>query len=275
VRVGACVCVRVRMRAYVWKRARVWYVQFSRREYADSLVLQVCGSLLLMDVWAIGMQPGAALRPEREPLAWRHDPRPNYFFRRAAGEPRRPTAVLNYFSGLAHAADPLNGRQDRRLSCSASARDIRYQPGHRFGALRGLQRVRVGCTTGRWAIGHSEQRRRPRAASGCTGRQAIGHSEQRRRPRAVSSHLPHHIPHWCLQKRTPRGCRRDHACAGGVVQGELPESGRGAGRPVGSDPTPIPALHSCPGSPPPPPFPIFFRTTMSFIPIEARSSRKS
>jgi hypothetical protein len=35
--------------AYVWKRACVWYVQFSRREYADSLVLQVCSSLLLME----------------------------------------------------------------------------------------------------------------------------------------------------------------------------------------------------------------------------------
>ena len=45
---------------------------------------------------------------------------------------------------------------------------------------------------------------------------------------------------------TPRGCRRDHACAGGMVQRELGESGGGAGRPVGSDPTPIPALHSCP-----------------------------
>ena len=52
-RVGACVCMRVDVMAYVWKRACVWYVQFSRREHADSLVLQVCGSLLLMDVWAI------------------------------------------------------------------------------------------------------------------------------------------------------------------------------------------------------------------------------
>jgi hypothetical protein len=37
----------------MWKRALVQCVQFSRREYADSLVLQVCGSLLLMNVWAI------------------------------------------------------------------------------------------------------------------------------------------------------------------------------------------------------------------------------
>ena len=47
---------------------------------------------------------------------------------------------------------------------------------------------------------------------------------------------------------TPRGCRRDLACAGGAVQRESPESGGGAGRPVGPGPTSIPALHSCPGS---------------------------
>ena len=69
--------------------------------------------------------------------------------------------------------------------------------------LQQLVRV-VGCTTGQWAIGHSEQRRRPRAASGCTGRQAIGHSEQRRRPRAASSHLPHHIGASKKEPRPPR-----------------------------------------------------------------------
>ena len=47
---------------------------------------------------------------------------------------------------------------------------------------------------------------------------------------------------------TPRGCRRDLACAGGMVQRESPESGGGAGRPVRCHRTPIPALHSCPGS---------------------------
>jgi hypothetical protein len=48
--VRACVrgCVCVWGRVYGIER-----VQFSRRGYADSLVLQVCGSLLLMDVWAI------------------------------------------------------------------------------------------------------------------------------------------------------------------------------------------------------------------------------
>jgi hypothetical protein len=45
---------------------------------------------------------------------------------------------------------------------------------------------------------------------------------------------------------THRGCRRDHACAGGMVQRELGERGGGAGRPVGPGPASIPALHSCP-----------------------------
>ena len=33
------------------------------------------------------------------------------------------------------------------------------------------------------------------------------------------------------------------------MQGELPETGGGAGRPVGSDPTPIPAPNACPHAP--------------------------
>jgi hypothetical protein len=46
---------------------------------------------------------------------------------------------------------------------------------------------------------------------------------------------------------TPRGCRRDHACAGGVVQRGMKDCGGGrAGRPIRWHRTPIPALHSCP-----------------------------
>ena len=45
---------------------------------------------------------------------------------------------------------------------------------------------------------------------------------------------------------TPRECRRDHACAGGMVQRELGESGGGAGRPVGAAPTPIPRFTPVP-----------------------------
>ena len=48
---------------------------------------------------------------------------------------------------------------------------------------------------------------------------------------------------------TPRGCRRDQACAGGMVQRELGESGGGAGRPVRWHRTSIPAPHACPGGP--------------------------
>ena len=40
--------------------------------------------------------------------------------------------------------------------------------------------------------------------AGCTGRQAIGHSGQHRRPWAASSHLPHHIGASKKEPRPPR-----------------------------------------------------------------------
>ena len=46
----------------------------------------------------------------------------------------------------------------------------------------------------------------------------------------------------------PRGVPPRPPACGGMVQRESPESGGGAGWPVRSDRTSIPALHSCPGS---------------------------
>jgi hypothetical protein len=43
---------------------------------------------------------------------------------------------------------------------------------------------------------------------------------------------------------TPRGCRRDHACAGRVVRRESRENGGRAGRPAGPGHTPVPVPHS-------------------------------
>jgi hypothetical protein len=49
-----------------------------------------------------GAQQGrpAARNAKRSPLASRRDSRLSYFFRRAGGEPRRPTAVLNCQGGV-------------------------------------------------------------------------------------------------------------------------------------------------------------------------------
>jgi hypothetical protein len=70
-------------------------------------------------------------------------------------------------------------------------------------------------------------------------------------PRAGSNHprrVRTEFDRRLARRRPPGGPAATVHVRGGVVQRESPESGGGAGRPVGRRPTPIPALHSCPGS---------------------------